>query len=68
LHFEIVYLFVISINAYMFHLGYVTFGSPGIIRVIISRRMRLEGHVVRMGEKKCAYGDLVGKSEGKKQL
>jgi hypothetical protein len=30
--------------------------SPSIIRIIKSRRMRLEGHVTRMGEKRKARG------------
>jgi hypothetical protein len=34
--------------------------SPNIIRVIKSRRMRLAGHVPRMGEKRGAYRILVG--------
>jgi hypothetical protein len=38
---------------------------PNIIRMLKSRRMRLEGHVARMGEKRNAYRILVGKSEGK---
>jgi hypothetical protein len=29
--------------------------SPNIIRVIKSRRMRWDGHVACMGERKCAY-------------
>jgi hypothetical protein len=33
-----------------------------------SRRMRLAGHVARMGEKKNAYRILVGKTEGKRPL
>jgi hypothetical protein len=36
-----------------------------IIRIIKSRRMRLAGHVARMGEKRNAYRLLVGKPEGK---
>jgi hypothetical protein len=36
-----------------------------IIQVIKSRRMRRLGHVVLMRERKGAYGDLVGKSQGK---
>jgi hypothetical protein len=39
--------------------------SPSIIRIIKSRRMRWEGHVARMGEKRNAYRLLVGKPEGK---
>jgi hypothetical protein len=33
-----------------------------------SRRIRLEGHVARMGEKKNAYRLLVGKQEGRRPL
>jgi hypothetical protein len=36
--------------------------------MIKSRRMRWEGHVARMGEKKNAYKILVGKPEGKRPL
>jgi hypothetical protein len=42
--------------------------SPSIIGVIKSRRMRLAGHVARMGEKRNAYRLLVGKPEGKRPL
>jgi hypothetical protein len=35
--------------------------SPSIIRMIKSRRMRWEGHVERMGEKRNVYRILVGK-------
>jgi hypothetical protein len=41
--------------------------SPSIIRIIKSRRMRLAGHVARIGEKINAYRLLVGKPEGKRQ-
>jgi hypothetical protein len=41
------------------------YSSPSIIRIIKSRRMRWEGHVARMGEKRNAYRLLVGKPEGK---
>jgi hypothetical protein len=34
-----------------------------MIRIIKSRRMRWEGHVARIGEKRNAYGLLVGKPE-----
>ena len=34
--------------------------SPNIVRVIKSRRMRRAGHVVRMGERRCVYRDLMG--------
>jgi hypothetical protein len=42
--------------------------SPSIIRIIKSRRMRLAGHVARMGEKRKAYMLLVGKPERKRPL
>ena len=42
--------------------------SPNIIRVIKSRRMRWEGHVARMGERRGAYRILVRKPEGKRPL
>jgi hypothetical protein len=44
------------------------YSSPGIIRIIKSRRMRLAGHVARMGEKRNAYRLLMGKPEGKRPL
>ena len=39
--------------------------SPNIIRIIKSRRMRLAGHVARMGERRVAYSISVGKHERK---
>ena len=42
--------------------------SPNIVRVIKSRRMRLAGHVARMGEERRVYRVLVGKPEGKRPL
>jgi hypothetical protein len=36
--------------------------------MIKSRRMRLSGHVARMGAKRNAYEILVGKPEGKRPL
>jgi hypothetical protein len=42
--------------------------SLGIIRTIKARRMRWEGHVARMGEKRNAYRILVGKPEGNRPL
>jgi hypothetical protein len=44
------------------------YSSSSINRIIKSKRMRWAGHVARMGEKKNAYGLLVGKPEGKKRL
>jgi hypothetical protein len=41
------------------------YSSPSIIRLINSRRMKLAGHVARMGEKRNAYRLLVGKPEEK---
>jgi hypothetical protein len=38
--------------------------SRSIIRIIKSRRMRLAGHVARIGEKRNVYRILVGKPEG----
>ena len=42
--------------------------SPNIVRVIKPRRMRWEGHVARMGERRGVYRVLVGKPEGKRPL
>ena len=42
--------------------------SPNIVRVTKSRRMRWVGHVVRVGERRGVYRDLVGKPEGKRPL
>jgi hypothetical protein len=39
------------------------YSSPDIIRQVKSRRMRLAGHVERMGEEKKVYKVLVGNSE-----
>ena len=44
------------------------YSSPNIVRVIKSRRMRLAGHVERMGERRGVYRILVGKPEGKRPL
>jgi hypothetical protein len=41
--------------------------SPSIIRMIQSRTMRWEGHVVKMAEKN-AYRLLVGKPEGRRPV
>jgi len=46
----------------------VLYSSPNIVRVIKSRRMRLAGHVARMGEEMAVYRVLVGKPEGKRPL
>jgi hypothetical protein len=44
------------------------YSSPSIIRIIKAMRMRWEGHVARMGEKRNAYRLLVGKPEGNRPL
>jgi len=44
------------------------YSAPNIIRLAKSRRMRLTGHVVRMGEKRGAFRILVGEPEGKRPL
>jgi len=44
------------------------YSSPNIVRVIKSRRMRLAGHVARMGEEWRVYRVLVGKPEGRRPL
>jgi hypothetical protein len=44
------------------------YSSPSIIRIIKSKRMRWAGHVARMGEKRKAYGLLIGKAERKRSL
>jgi hypothetical protein len=45
-----------------------SYSSPSIIRIIKSRKMRLDSHVARMGKKRNAYRLLVGKPEGKRPL
>jgi hypothetical protein len=42
--------------------------SPSIIRIIKWRRLRLVGHIARMGEKRTAYRLLVRKPEGNRPL
>jgi hypothetical protein len=42
------------------------YASPNIIRMIKSRRVKLAGHVARMGEFRSAYTTLVGKPERKR--
>jgi len=42
--------------------------SPPIVWVIKSRRIRLAGHEVRMGEKRGVFRLLVGKPKGKRPL
>jgi hypothetical protein len=44
------------------------YSLPNIVRVLKSRRMRLAGHVTRMGEDRGVHRVLVGKPEGKRPL
>jgi hypothetical protein len=44
------------------------YSSPNIVREIKSRRMRWEGHVALMGERRGVCRALVGKPEGKRSL
>ena len=44
------------------------YSTPNIVRVIKSRRMRVAGHVARMGEERGVYRVLVGKPEGRRPL
>jgi hypothetical protein len=44
------------------------YSSPNIVRVIKSRRIRMAGHVARMGEERGVYRVLVWKLEGKRPL
>jgi len=42
--------------------------SPNILRMIKSRRMRLAGHVARVGKERGIYRFLVRKPEGKRPM
>jgi len=44
------------------------YSSPDIILVIKLNRMRLAGHVARIGERRSAHRVLMGKPEGKRPL
>jgi hypothetical protein len=44
------------------------YSSPNIVRVIKLRMIRWAGHVARMGEGRCVYRVLVGRSKGKRPL
>jgi hypothetical protein len=44
------------------------YSSPSIIRTLKAMRMRLTGHVARMGEKRNTCRLLVGKPEGRRPL
>jgi len=47
---------------------YGLYGSSNTFRVIKSRRITLEGHVARFGERRSVYRVLVGRLEGKNHL
>jgi hypothetical protein len=42
------------------------YSSPNIVGVIKLRKMRLVGHVARIGERRVVYRVLVGRFEGKR--
>jgi hypothetical protein len=44
------------------------YSSPDIIRMIKSRRMRLAGHVARVGDMRNAYNIFVGKPHEERTL
>jgi hypothetical protein len=44
------------------------YSLPNIVRVIKSRRIRLAGHVARMGKGRGVYRVLVGKPERRRPL
>jgi hypothetical protein len=44
------------------------YSSPGIIRIIKSRRKKWVGHMTRIGEKRNVYRLLVRKPKGKRSL
>jgi hypothetical protein len=44
------------------------YSSPGVIRIIRLRRVRLGGNIEQMHMKRNAYRALVGKQEGKRPL
>jgi hypothetical protein len=50
---------------YIRHIIKLTLITIGVIKV---KRMRLAGHVARMGEVRGAYDILVGRSEGRRPL
>jgi hypothetical protein len=41
---------------------------PNIIRLIKPRKIRWEGNVARVGDRRGAYGVWVGRPDGKRQL
>jgi hypothetical protein len=47
---------------------YDLYGSPDIMRMIKLRRMRLAGHVARVGDRRDAYRVLVGRCAGNRSL
>jgi hypothetical protein len=49
-------------------MSFIKICSVEAILLIKSRRLRWAGHVARMGERRGAYRDLVGKPEEGRQL
>jgi hypothetical protein len=47
---------------------YDLYSSPHIVRVIKSRRMKLVGHVARLGDRRGAYRVLVETPDGKRSF
>jgi hypothetical protein len=47
---------------------YDMYSSPNIIRVIKARIIRWAEHIARMGERRGAYGILVGRPEERRPL
>jgi hypothetical protein len=44
------------------------YSSPSIIKIMKSWRMRWEGHIARLGEKRSTYRLLLGKPQIKRPL
>jgi hypothetical protein len=44
---------------------YDLYSSSNIVQGAKLRRMRLAGHIARMGERRCVYRNLVGETGGK---
>ena len=65
--FELKKTFIIVFINFLLHNEELSnlYSLPNIVRVVKLRRMRLAGHVARMGEGRGVYRVLVGKPEGK---
>ena len=55
-------------SSYVGLFPYSLLSSPNIVRVMKLRKMRLIGHIARMGERRNIYNVLVGKPEGKRSF